>query len=453
MNGFEEELRGRLAAHAGAMSVRRDWDDLTDRMGRSARRTKRALCLALTLTLCLAVVAVVIAVRSTGHAPAPESQKTASPAKPTTPADRVVATHAAVPMISAANGQSLSSGQRLSGGSNATNLVPFSKTQLTNGFNNDMQILVNGSGSYASMPMARVFTRTTAADLTIRAYRTNVAPASAAQGPPWWTPPGWCYPNGYVQADVSDNAVAGVGFAPLFAAQKDGSKLGGTLTMIGQNEQAVRWIVVAQGPPDAATLRASFPNGSHDDMAPVDGIAVLVGPGGTDVQTAKVTLAALNASGATIATTTISGVPAPTSYGAECTAPQKLPAPGAHQPTDPAATRQAVIDTFNHAYANGVNNNAGFAYFDDSHGFAAIMATLRTGSFKEQVRTAVLKFDDLVFLTPTIAAVQYEIDIPNYPLPSFAPRFNEAHLIDGKWKLARQGFCNDIGLAGAQCPP
>src|ERR1700719_372404 len=105
MNGFEDELRGRLAAHAGAMSVRRDWDDLTDRMGRSARRTKRALCLALTLTVCLAVVGVVIARRSTGPPPARKSHKTASPAKRTAPADRVVATHFAVPMISAANGR------------------------------------------------------------------------------------------------------------------------------------------------------------------------------------------------------------------------------------------------------------------------------------------------------------------------------------------------------------
>ena len=78
---------------------------------------------------------------------------------------------------------------------------------------------------------------------------------------------------------------------------------------------------------------------------------------------------------------------------------------------------------------------------------------LRTGPYKEQVRTAALKLDDLVFLSPTVAAIRYEIDIPNYGTPSFAPRFNEAHLVDGHWKLARQGFCDDISLGGAQCPP
>ena len=98
-----------------------------------------------------------------------------------------------------------------------------------------------------------------------------------------------------------------------------------------------------------------------------------------------------------------------------------LPAPGAHQPADPAAARQAVIDTFNKAYDKGVSDDAVFAYFDDAHGFADIMANLRNGPFKEQVRTAVMKLNDLVFLSPSVAAIQYEIDVPNYGTPSFAP--------------------------------
>jgi hypothetical protein len=456
MNDFEDELRGRLAARAGEVSVQSDWADLTDRMGRSARRARRALFLVLTLTLCVSVVAVVIAVHDTGHGP-PVATATGK-ARPTARVDRVVATHAAVPMISAANGQSLASSQGLAGGSNVNSGAPFNNTTqlgplINVGTPSSGNAWSSSSGPYVSIPMARVFTRATAGGVTIRAYRANVAPASAVQGPPWWAPPGWCYPNGYVQADLSDDAVAGVGFAPLFAAQQNGSKVGGTLSVIGQNEQAVRWIVIAQGPTDAATLRASFPNGSRDAMAPVGGIAVLVGHGSPDLKDAKITLAALDASGGTIATRTIAALTEPVSYDAGCTAPQKLPAPGAHQPVDAATARQAVIDTFNHAYAKGVNDDATFAYFDDSHGFADIMAKLRTGTFKEQVRTAVLKLDDLVFLSPTEAAVQYEIDIPNYGTPSFAPRFNEAHLIDGKWKLARQGFCNDVGLAGIQCPP
>ena len=63
-----------------------------------------------------------------------------------------------------------------------------------------------------------------------------------------------------------------------------------------------------------------------------------------------------------------------------------------------------------------------------------------------------MKFDNLVFLSPTKAAIQYEIDIPNYAAGAFSNRFNEANLVDGKWKLARYGWCNDVSLAGVQCP-
>jgi hypothetical protein len=453
MNEFEDELRGRLAARVGEVSVGEDWDDLVNRMVRSGRRTTRALALALVLSLCGAAVAIVSSARHPGDDP---TRKTASKNVAAVAADRVVETHAAVPTISLSSGQSFGAVPNFAG-SPAGTKVAFPQGSLSPMYNNDVRLLPARGGvnvaPYDSMPMARVFTRTTPAGVTIRAYRTDVTSASSVQGPPWWTPPGWCYPNGYVQADVSDDSVAGAGIAALYAAQRDGSKVGGTINVIGQNEQSVRWIVVAQGPPGAARLRATFPDGSADEMAPVDGVAVLVGRGSADLQKAKVTLTALDASGGTTATTTISALLEGRPYDPGCSAPQKLPAPGAHQPADAAAARQAVIDTFNGAYAKGVNDDAMFAYFDDSHGFAPIMANLRAGPYKEQTRTARIKLDDLVFLSPTVAAVQYEIDIPNYSIPSFAPRFNEVHLVDGQWKLARQGFCDDVGLGGVQCPP
>src|SRR5438067_11823471 len=427
MTELEEELRRRLAAKASEVSVGEDLDDLVDRMARSGRRTTRALALALALalTLCVSAVAVVVWARREGAGPA---QKTSSTKPASVPADRVVATHAVVPTVSLSTVQSFVSAGGAVGPSSA---VTPPQGQLVPLYINDArQSLVVGGLNYPyspSMLMARVFTRTTLAGVTIRAYRADVNPTSSVHGPPWWTPPGWCFPNGYVQADVSDEAVAGAGSAPLFAAQRDGSKVGGTLSLIGQNEQSVRWIVVAQGPSGAAKLRASFPDGTADEMAPVHGVAVLVGHGSAELQKAKVVLTAVDASGGTIGTTTISALPKVGPYDPACTSPQTLPPPGAHQPADAAAARQAVIDTFNAAYAKGVNDDAAFAYFDDSHGFAEVMAMLRTGPYKEQVRTAALKLDDLVFLSPTVAAIRYEIDIPNYGTPSFAPRFNEAH--------------------------
>ena len=120
------------------------------------------------------------------------------------------------------------------------------------------------------------------------------------------------------------------------------------------------------------------------------------------------------------------------------------------QPADPAAARQAVIDAFNAAYVKGLNDQQFAAVFTDSNGFNDVLSKLRAGAFKEQVNSAQMKLNDLVFLSPTKAAIKYEIDVPNYS--NFTNRFNEAELVDGKWKLARYGWCNDVSLAGVQCP-
>ncbi len=451
MNEFEDELHDRLAAQASEVPVAEDWDDLVDRMARRGRRTTRALALALVLTLCVSAVAVVSSIRRDTHSPV---VRTASEKPNTVATDRVVATHEAVPRISLSSGASFGAPDVV-GAPGGTK--PALQVGLVPAFNNDVRLLPGRGGvnvePYTSMPMARVFTRTTPGGVTIRAYRADVTPESSAQGPPWWTPPGWCFPNGYVQADVSDDAVAGAGYAPLFAAQRDGSKVGGTLSVIGQNEQAVRWIVVAQGPPGAAKLRASFPDGSVDEMAPVGGVAVLVGHGGADLQKAKVTLTAVDASGGTIATTTISAHP-PGSHvrrrlhGASDAARARCPpacrrrgrAPGSHR-----HVQRRLREGWERR--RSVRPLRRLTRLRRDHGDPP-----RRSILKEQVRTAVMKFNDLVFLSPTVAAIQYEIDIPNSSTPSFAPRFNEAHLVAGQWKLARQGWCNDISLAGIQCP-
>ena len=130
--------------------------------------------------------------------------------------------------------------------------------------------------------------------------------------------------------------------------------------------------------------------------------------------------------------------------------PRDLPAPGAQQPADPTAAEAAVATAFAKAYAKGIDD-AGFrAAFDDSHGFAEVQRQLLNGTFKEQVKAAVQKLDDVVFLSPTTAAIEYHIEVPGYS--PFTDRFNEVHLIDGEWKLSRAGWCNDVSLAGVHCP-
>jgi hypothetical protein len=423
---FESELHDRLAARADAVPVTDDWDDLLERSARRDRRTIRVLSLSLVVVLCAAGAGIVVAARGNDHAPA---KKAATPP----PAASVVPTHARVPTIGAA-----AFGAGGSAGSNG----------LTIG-----QVLTRGVPE--NQPMAKIFTRTTSAGVVIRAYQANVQ--STAGGPPWWTPPAWCFPSAYVQADVSDSAIAAVASGALYAEQRDGAKISGTIDIVGQSERAVRWVVIAQGPSDVAQIRATFPDGSTDEMAPVDGVAVLIGSGAANPQLA-VGVDAIAADGSVIATASLDG----SSYsfaqrvgeGLEkaCVSPTALPAPGHDQPADAAAARQQVTDVFNAAYRKG-NTDAQFAsYFDDARGFAEIQKQMRAGPYAAEIAAAQTKLDDLVFLDATTAAIQYEWSIPSSPGSGFTNRFTEAHLVNGEWKLSRVGRCNDVALAGFTCP-
>jgi hypothetical protein len=434
----EHELHDRLDARANAIAPEEDWDDLLARVARRGRRTTRALASALSVVVIAAAVGIVIAAR--GSEPAPKAKPVAAPR------DRVDATNTPIPTFS----------NPPNGGFGG---LAGSAPLVQNGGSGGSSYAVASTGwmvlAGRNIDMARVFTRTTANGNVIRAYRADVDPASEAQGPPWWTPAAYCYPNAYVQADVSNNDIAGVGNGTLYAEQPKGATVGGQFTVIGRNEKSPHLVVIAQGPASAATLRATFSDGSHDEMAPIGGFAVLVGPATGDLTKIKVTVDALDASGASVGSAVLSDQ-SWTSIArvndSTCLPPTTLPAAGKDQPADPAAAQQAVTNTFNAAFTHGISDSTFDSYFDDSHGFDQVKQQLLNGTFKEQVKTAQMKLNGVVFLDPTTAAIQYEIDISNYGTPSFPNRFTEAHLVNGSWKLARAGWCNDVSLAGITCP-
>ena len=149
------------------------------------------------------------------------------------------ATNAKVPIVPAAGGPTFAS----SGSSSAA-----SYTIAGNGVSATRLFFSPGN----AQPMAKVFTRANGSGVTVRAYRANTP--NNMSGPPWWTPPGWCFPNGYVLADVSDADIATQTNGSLYASQHDGSQLGGTVNVVGQAKQHVRWVAIAQAPADAARL-------------------------------------------------------------------------------------------------------------------------------------------------------------------------------------------------------
>jgi hypothetical protein len=304
--------------------------------------------------------------------------------------------------------------------------------------------------------LARAFVRETG-NTKIRVFHAAMETPTDA-GPPWWTPPAWCFPNRYVQADVSDDDMVGFGYGYAYAELRDGQVVAGSMTLAGQAEQAPTWIVVAQAVGGAARVRATFPGGTTDEMEPVDGIAVLVGrvasDPGDDWYAQSAQLEAFDAGGTPLGTTTTSSEVfgwGDSEAMAACTAPQELPPPGAEQPPDVTAARQAVIDSFLRARgANDETQEQMMSAIDDPTGFPELWNQLASGPFKEQVDAAVIGVDDVVFQSATRAAVKYHWDVPGYG-SSFHNRFGEVVLVEGAWKVTRDTMCRDFSLAGVTC--
>ena len=227
----------------------------------------------------------------------------------------------------------------------------------------------------STVPLAESFVRTTSDATTVRVYRADVSPPTIS-GPPWWAPQAQCFPSGLVQADVSNDAIAGVRQAYVYPPKRDDS-VRGRAAIVGVAERHPEWVVTVQAPSNAASVRAVFPSGRSDSMTPVDAGAVLVASASANDQQAIVKVEAVGADGAVIGSVSLNGsAPQPpylngVSVG-ECTPPTQLPPPGVQQPADPASAKRAISGVAERGWGPGETDAERFASFDDAHGFGAL---------------------------------------------------------------------------------
>jgi hypothetical protein len=440
MNDYDDRIRRALDAQARRVSAEPEPVELTDRIARRDRRRTRALTGALVLALFAGPTLGFVAGRSDGG-----DRQTADDAsdgvsvdeggdRPTLPAQTF---GARAPSLSAAGGAPLPE----------TTVLEF--TEAPGAWS-------AWGGWYGDQQLARAFVRD-AGGTRVRVYRADVGSYSIP-GPPWWEPPGWCFPNGYVQADVSNDDAVGIVAGSTYATFREGH-VGGTLGIFGIGEGAATWVAIAQGTGDAARVRATFPGGGSDEMDLVDGIAVLVAPasvspGYEELYSETVALEAFDAGGRSLGVqhANFGGLDVTEAAMQACAPPTELPPPGAEQPADVAAAEQAVRDAFLIAHGRavgGVTREQQMAAIDDPAGFPEIWDEMAAGPFAEQVAAAQMHVDDVVFLSATRAAVKYGWTVPDYS--SFDNRFGELVLVDGAWKVTRATMCNDFSLAGAMC--
>jgi hypothetical protein len=445
MSEFDDQIRETLRAHAERVHDTPAPAELTDGVLRRERRHRRALTGALVVSLFAGPVLGFVAGRGRPEATAKEATKTHA-----VKSSRGVVIHDdKVPTLSG----DVASAPASSGGT-ASLKLPESTVSGGAMAVASAPALIYGTG-YGE-PLARFFDRD-ANGVKVRVFHADVAAPTTA-GPPWWQPAEWCFPSGVVQADVSTDTMVGIANGSVFTTRKNGT-LGGSLSLAGVSEGDSRRILVAQSTTPVASIRVTFPGGATDVMAPVDGVAVLVGDAhvtqeqfNNGLGDMKAHLQSLDASGAIVAETDAALYGGDYVDGSDqsCYGPQSLPQPGAEQPADPAAARAEIASHFGGpAGTKKVGDVLG--NLDDPRGMEDVWNQLITGPFGKEAQAAETIFRDLVFLSPTRAAVQYDVHIPNYT--DFNGRFAEYVLVDGTWKETRESLCRDISLAGITCPP
>jgi hypothetical protein len=442
MNEYEERIRRALATRASDVNIEPEPEELADRAARRERRRVRALSVGLVLALFAGPTLGFVVGRGDGDAPDRVAAR-----------DRngdgvVVESHGALPELSASSGSTVFSESL--GGSGA---------QLGAGAAPSVWSIDVIAGA-TTVPLARAFVRDTDG-IKIRVYRAAVDQPLDA-GPPWWRAPGWCYPNGVVQADVSTNEAVGIARGAVYTALRDGA-VGGSLSAIGLSEGSPSWVVVAQAPAGSTRVRATFPGGAADEMEPVDGVAVLVArssarPSSRDLAQASANVEAFGNGGASLGSGTArfgglaerqasDGAAAP-----DCVAPQQLPPPGPEQPADPAAARAEIETLYGHRW-DEITDEQRLSQVDDPRGLLEVYHQMETGPYAAAVKGARSILRDVVFLSKTRAAVRFDTEIPGYPPEAYDNQFGEVVIVDGHWKGTRESFCRVIRPAGVTCPP
>ena len=445
MSDLERDLRNALAQRASTAAPEvGDWQDLTMRMRRRDKRTQRLLATGLVL----AVLAGPVAGFSVANAIEDDG----------TNANRITA---------AGPGDGISTSEGLTWSDAASTL-----SRITPGGTLDP-----------------LFRRTTDDGITVRGFRIG---NETACGEDSWCPPPECIPNASISGQLSTDAAVGLAFGSTYPDDS-------TLRVTGwggfgdQGEGSPSRWVIAQTADDVAQVRFEY-DGASDEMAPEDGVVILAVPGkasdeggtvvaldssGAELERADVdesdaggAIAALGVGGAetfrqvdgtgvvvsgpsTVTTLAPNGglsvAPAdPSSDGACAPQPPALPEPG-EQPGDADAARQAIESAFVTAYNGGLGDTPEKrAVVEGSESLVGVMDQIRNGSFAQQVKDATAKVTEIVFVSPTEAAVRYDILVANYS--NFTDRIGRAKLIDGVWKVAHATVCKDISLASGNCP-
>jgi hypothetical protein len=297
--------------------------------------------------------------------------------------------------------------------------------------------------------MTRLFLRTTADGVALRGYlQSSGAPTPQPMcDSNSWCPPAECNPTSYFLAELSTAEAVAQNGSPEFPLTKAAVFMGEV--PLGEMEGAPARAYMVRTNSDVTNVRASWPDGSVDEMAPVNGWAIVAHAGATGANR----LEAILADGSTVPMAFQNGFGG-YSYPSQCNPPPppppELPPAGEEQPADVAAATQGVTEAYQYVFTDGNDRDNNGTYIENAETVKAAGDQVRK-NFPEASDTVTVEVGEIRFLSPTEAALFFELTYDGGQL--FGKQIGFAKLIDGHWKISRDTMCMVLGWGGGQCDP
>lgn len=310
---------------------------------------------------------------------------------------------------------------------------------------------MNGSYAYAGGPgemqVTRLFIRTTADSVVVRGYLQKFDQAGVAMpacDPNSWCPPAECNsPNSFLAELSNAEAVAQSGMQ-LLPMKEAAANRGQVPLGMAEGSPTSAWMI--QTDDTVANVRASWPDGFTDEMAPVDGWAIVAHAGGANPSS----LDAILKDGSTVALRTDGAYAYPSECSPPPPPPPELPPAGTEQPDDVSAAEQAVHKAYETVFNHDVSKDEKGQYIEDAENLKAAGDQVQK-NFPDASNSVTVNVGEIRFLSKTEAALYFELDYTGGAL--FGKQIGYATLIDGVWKISRDTMCMVYGWGGGQCDP
>lgn len=125
--------------------------------------------------------------------------------------------------------------------------------------------------------------------------------------------------------------------------------------------------------------------------------------------------------------------------------------PAGRAPADATRARSEISQAFATAYDASAPVAARRASVDDAAGLDAVVTAAQSREYSTVVTDLRVRVAEIVFTAPDTARVLYDLVGKNTTY--IRGRLGTVRLVDGRWKVARDTVCGDIGLVGLRCPP